>query len=195
MVYVGLSYYGPALGNNEYLSFLLSSLVEIPSYLACWVVMDWWGRRWPLSICMILSGISCIVTVLLPEGMYLTNQLTQYSWSSNCKWRALFVLFFCYRCSDCHISAFSIFKVCHICFIFNHLPLRWGIIPNSDEGGWNWCLWIHSRTWSDSNPFHHLSGKGTYLCFCRYTYLMFFFVKLPVCWLFRVEKIWYCPLS
>lgn len=68
MVYVGLSYYGPALGNNEYLSFLLSSLVEIPSYLACWVVMDWWGRRWPLSICMILSGISCVVTVLLPEG-------------------------------------------------------------------------------------------------------------------------------
>uniref|UniRef100_A0A1B6C0H0 Major facilitator superfamily (MFS) profile domain-containing protein n=1 Tax=Clastoptera arizonana TaxID=38151 RepID=A0A1B6C0H0_9HEMI len=66
MVYVGLSYYGPALGSDQYLSFLLSSLVEIPSYLACWVVMDRWGRRWPLSISMIISGISCIVTVLLP---------------------------------------------------------------------------------------------------------------------------------
>uniref|UniRef100_A0A1B6M3U2 Major facilitator superfamily (MFS) profile domain-containing protein n=1 Tax=Graphocephala atropunctata TaxID=36148 RepID=A0A1B6M3U2_9HEMI len=66
MVYVGLSYYGPALGSDQYLSFLLSSLVEIPSYLACWVVMDRWGRRWPLSISMILSGISCIITVLLP---------------------------------------------------------------------------------------------------------------------------------
>ncbi|KAE8752452.1 hypothetical protein FOCC_FOCC000923 [Frankliniella occidentalis] len=80
MVYVGLSYYGPALGNNEYLSFLLSSLVEIPSYLACWVVMDWWGRRWPLSICMILSGISCIVTVLLPEDA-VTATLVLYLFS------------------------------------------------------------------------------------------------------------------
>ncbi|XP_067002469.2 carcinine transporter [Anabrus simplex] len=67
MVYVGLCYYGPALGSNEYISFLLSSLVEIPSYLACWVVMDRWGRRWPLCVCMFVGGVSCIVTVLLPE--------------------------------------------------------------------------------------------------------------------------------
>ena len=68
MVYVGLSYYGPALGSDQYVSFLLSALVEIPSYLLCWVVMDRWGRRWPLCVCMILSGVSCIVTVLLSEG-------------------------------------------------------------------------------------------------------------------------------
>nr|CAD7440992.1 unnamed protein product [Timema bartmani] len=66
-VYVGLSYYGPSLGSDQYLSFLLSALVEIPSYLACWVIMDRWGRRWPLCIAMILSGVSCIVTVLLPD--------------------------------------------------------------------------------------------------------------------------------
>ena len=52
-MYVGLSYYGPALGNDRYLSFLLSAAVEIPSYLTCWVVMDRWGRRWPLAISMI----------------------------------------------------------------------------------------------------------------------------------------------
>jgi hypothetical protein len=68
MVYVGLSYYGPVLGSDHYISFLLSSLVEIPSYLICWVVMDRWGRRWPLCVCMILSGVSCIITVLLSEG-------------------------------------------------------------------------------------------------------------------------------
>lgn len=70
MVYVGLSYYGPALGNDQYLSFLLSSLVEIPSYLVCWVLMDRLGRRWPLAFCMIVSGISCIITVLLPPGKH-----------------------------------------------------------------------------------------------------------------------------
>jgi hypothetical protein len=28
--YVGLSYYGPSMGNDPYLSFFLSSVVEIP---------------------------------------------------------------------------------------------------------------------------------------------------------------------
>ncbi|XP_063241584.1 carcinine transporter [Bacillus rossius redtenbacheri] len=72
-VYVGLSYYGPALGSDQYLSFLLSALVEVPSYLLCWVVMDRWGRRWPLCVAMILSGVSCIVTVLLPEDAVMTT--------------------------------------------------------------------------------------------------------------------------
>lgn len=65
MVYVGLSYYGPALGNEEHLSFLFSSLAEIPSYIACWILMDRWGRRWPLCLCMVVAGVSCIATVLL----------------------------------------------------------------------------------------------------------------------------------
>ncbi|XP_070516968.1 carcinine transporter isoform X3 [Cardiocondyla obscurior] len=68
MVYVGLSYYGPALGNEEHLSFLFSSLAEIPSYIACWIVMDRWGRRWPLCLCMVVAGVSCIATVLLSPG-------------------------------------------------------------------------------------------------------------------------------
>ncbi|VVD01760.1 unnamed protein product, partial [Leptidea sinapis] len=67
MVYVGLSYYGPAIGTNQYISFFLSSAVEIPSYLVCWVLMDRVGRRWPLCLSMVISGIFCIVTVLLPE--------------------------------------------------------------------------------------------------------------------------------
>lgn len=68
--YVGLSYYGPALGSNKYLSFFLSSVVEIPSYFLCWLVMDKWGRRWPMSLSMIISGISSMTTVLLPESEY-----------------------------------------------------------------------------------------------------------------------------
>ncbi|CAD1479309.1 unnamed protein product, partial [Heterotrigona itama] len=73
MVYVGLSYYGPALGNEEHLSFFFSSLAEIPSYMACWVVMDRWGRRWPLCLSMVLAGVSCIATVLLsPDAVMAT---------------------------------------------------------------------------------------------------------------------------
>nr|CAH7749257.1 unnamed protein product [Callosobruchus chinensis] len=66
-VYVGLSYYGPSLGSNEYLSFLLSSAVEVPTYLACLLVMDKWGRRWPICTCMLLCGFCCIATVWIPS--------------------------------------------------------------------------------------------------------------------------------
>lgn len=66
-VYLGLSYYGPSLGKNEFLSFFLSSLVEIPSYIMCWLVMDRWGRRWPLCLLMIIGGLCCVITVLLPD--------------------------------------------------------------------------------------------------------------------------------
>ncbi|XP_008178363.1 carcinine transporter [Acyrthosiphon pisum] len=73
MVYIGLSYYGPSLGQNQYLSFLLSSVVEVPSCLVCWLLMDRWGRRWPLCLAMTLSGISCIVTVTLPPDAVITT--------------------------------------------------------------------------------------------------------------------------
>lgn len=53
-VYVGLSYYGPSLGNSQYLSFFLSSMAEIPSYLCCWFIMDKFGRRWPMCLLMML---------------------------------------------------------------------------------------------------------------------------------------------
>jgi hypothetical protein len=92
-VYLGLSYYGPSLGSNQYFSFFLSALVEVPSYLFCWFIMDRFGRRWPMCTLMILrlawvnlllideliatctfslfkcirSGISCIITVLIRD--------------------------------------------------------------------------------------------------------------------------------
>ncbi|OXU30139.1 hypothetical protein TSAR_016138 [Trichomalopsis sarcophagae] len=78
MVYVGLSYYGPALGNEEHLSFFFSSLAEIPSYLACWFVMDRLGRRWPLCFCMVIAGASCIATVLLPSGKIIVPENMYY---------------------------------------------------------------------------------------------------------------------
>lgn len=59
-VYLGLSYYGPSLGNNQYMSFFLSSMVEIPSYLCCWFVMDRWGRRWPMCLLMIFRSVHCL---------------------------------------------------------------------------------------------------------------------------------------
>lgn len=69
-VYAGLSYYGPSLGSNQYLSFFLSSVVELPSYFISWIIMDRWGRRWPLCLFMIIAGVSSMSTVLVASGKY-----------------------------------------------------------------------------------------------------------------------------
>ncbi|KAK4879042.1 hypothetical protein RN001_007188 [Aquatica leii] len=92
LVYIGLNYYGPALGDNQYLSFFLSSVVEIPSYLMCWLVLDRWGRRWPLCLSMIVSGISCVATVLLPEDS-VTSTLVLYL-ISKCAISAAFLIMY-----------------------------------------------------------------------------------------------------
>ncbi|XP_026326759.1 carcinine transporter [Hyposmocoma kahamanoa] len=94
MVYVGMCYYGPALGSNQYMSFFLSSAVEIPSYVICWLIMDRVGRRWPLCLSMIFSGIFCMITVLLPNDAQ-TETLVLYL-ISKCFISASFLIIYPY---------------------------------------------------------------------------------------------------
>lgn len=74
MLYYGISYSVDKIHLTEdvFLSYILISLIEIPSYIFLVVSMDVWGRK-PLFVCsMLLPGIACIIAAFLSEGVVFT---------------------------------------------------------------------------------------------------------------------------
>jgi len=74
LLYFGISYSVDKihLTDNVFLSYILISLIEIPSYLALIVLMDIWGRKPLFVFSMLIPGVSCIAAAFLQSGLAFT---------------------------------------------------------------------------------------------------------------------------
>lgn len=76
--YVGLNYYAPALGNDPYLSFCLSAMIELPGSLMSGVVARMLGRRLTTFVfmtCFICASAFCIGVASVPLEAFLAAKL------------------------------------------------------------------------------------------------------------------------
>ncbi|KAM7283373.1 carcinine transporter [Ixodes scapularis] len=67
MVYNGLSLATSTMNISDYLSFAISGAVEVPGVLLAWAFMDKYGRRPVMVSSMLIGGLACISSVLVPS--------------------------------------------------------------------------------------------------------------------------------
>ncbi|XP_012738008.2 solute carrier family 22 member 2 [Fundulus heteroclitus] len=70
VVYQGLIMRVGITGGNVYIDFLISSLVEFPAAFLILFTIERIGRRLPFASANIIAGVSCIITVLIPDSMF-----------------------------------------------------------------------------------------------------------------------------
>lgn len=68
-VYIGLSLSTSSLGIDPYISFVIIGAIEIPAYLSCVFVAECFGRKRATFGTLVLSGICCLATTVVPLGM------------------------------------------------------------------------------------------------------------------------------
>ncbi|XP_072178306.1 organic cation transporter protein-like [Diadema setosum] len=73
MVYSGLSLNSSNLGSNDYVAFAISGAVEIPAYLLSIFTLEYFGRKPSLCALLLLGGVACLCTAVIPSGVWLTT--------------------------------------------------------------------------------------------------------------------------
>ncbi|XP_053651819.2 organic cation transporter protein [Cherax quadricarinatus] len=70
LLYYGLSYNSNSLAGNIFVNFIATMLVEVPSYIFTYLVLDRLGRKASLSFVFLLGGVACFISGFIPEGNY-----------------------------------------------------------------------------------------------------------------------------
>ena len=66
LVYYGLSLSSTEIIDNDYLGFMLSGAIEIPTYAFCHLTLDYFGRRKMSAFALSMGGIAMLCTMAVP---------------------------------------------------------------------------------------------------------------------------------
>ncbi|XP_040206859.1 solute carrier family 22 member 2-like isoform X1 [Rana temporaria] len=69
VIYQGLIMHMGSTGENIYLDFFISAMVEFPAAFIIIVTVDRIGRRYPWAVGCFVTGLACLVTAFIPEGL------------------------------------------------------------------------------------------------------------------------------
>lgn len=67
--FYGLSFNADDTGGSVYIFYILSGLTDYPSAIIMQILVVRIGRRYPLMIFLLLSGIFCLLTSAIPDDM------------------------------------------------------------------------------------------------------------------------------
>ncbi|XP_045136740.1 organic cation transporter protein-like isoform X2 [Portunus trituberculatus] len=67
LVYYGLSSNSGNLGGNIFVNFIATMLIEIPSYVFSYLVLDRMGRKGTLTFVLLLGGGACFISGFIPK--------------------------------------------------------------------------------------------------------------------------------
>ncbi|XP_027629157.1 solute carrier family 22 member 2 [Tupaia chinensis] len=70
VLYQGLIMHMGLVGDNIYLDFFYSALVEFPAALIIVLTIDRIGRRYPWAVSNIVAGAACLAPVFIPDGLH-----------------------------------------------------------------------------------------------------------------------------
>lgn len=68
-VFYGLSVNATSISGDKYINFALVSLIEIPGYTLAWICIKKVGRRLSLIGSLLLSGLTCTVSIFVPPDL------------------------------------------------------------------------------------------------------------------------------
>lgn len=69
MIFYGIMLYVPSLAGSMYLNLFLMFVSDLPHTPMAWIVFKYFGRRVPHCVFMMISGISCLLVLVVPEDL------------------------------------------------------------------------------------------------------------------------------
>ncbi|KAE8750371.1 hypothetical protein FOCC_FOCC002930 [Frankliniella occidentalis] len=68
LVYYGLVLNITEFAGDQYVNTVISGLVEVPSIALSILILLKMGRRWPFCLTLLVGGVACLLTLLVPKG-------------------------------------------------------------------------------------------------------------------------------